>query len=180
MTLAPDPSLQAWLDQEDKHTAEIIREHGVFIQYVGGDRCTCCDELGTVPGAGLLDAPSQPSFAYTVGLFGIGHPELLVVGADHSTAGALLNNVAGQIRGGRDLVPGEVLSFEEWAHRVVVETVPNPGEIAFAANRFYQRPDEYSVELLQLTYDDRQGRFPWEDGYANPPWVQPRPGEFRA
>lgn len=84
------------------------------------------------------------------------------------------------IRGGRNIVAGEMLSFTDWPHRVVAEVVPNPGEIAFAANRFYQRPAEASVPLLQLTYDDKSGRFPWEDGYANAPWVQPRPGELRA
>jgi Domain of unknown function (DUF4262) len=47
------------------------------------------------------------------------------------------------------------------------------------ANRFYLRPDEASVPVLQLTYDDRPGRFPWEPGYAVPD-MQPRPGTFRA
>jgi hypothetical protein len=73
-----------------------------------------------------------------------------------------------------------LLEFDNWSHRVTVEEVPNPGEIVFGANRFYQRPDEASVPVLQLTYDDLGGRFPWQDGYANPDWIQPRPGEFRA
>ena len=73
-----------------------------------------------------------------------------------------------------------VLGFgTDWPHRVLVEDVPNPGEIAFAANRYYQRPNEASVPLLQLTYDDRDGRFPTDDGYSNPDWVQPRPGDWR-
>lgn len=158
-----DPSAAAWLDQEDAYTAQVIRRHGVYIQYVHGD-----------------GRRQSPAFAYTVGLYGIGHPELLAVGLDPETAGPLLNEVADGVRAGRDLVPGELLTFAQWAHRVTVEAVPNPGEIAFAANRFYERPDEVSVPLLQLTYDDRNGRFPWEDGYANPSWVQPRPGLFHA
>jgi len=163
MSFEEESSLQAWLDQEDKHTAQTIRKHGTYIQYVGGD-----------------SDHKQTSFAYTVGLFGVGHPELLVLGVSPQTAAGLLNEVAAQVRGGADLVPGEMLTFETWQHRVVVEPVPNPGEIAFAANRFYERPNEFSVQLLQLTYDDRQGRFPWEEGYENPDWVQPRPGAFRA
>jgi hypothetical protein len=174
-----DVPQQAWLDQEDRHTAELIRRFGVYIQYVGGERCTCC-EAGTGG-----DVPKRPTdmespFAYTVGLFGIGHPELLIVGADPGTSATVLNDVSRRIRGGGDLVAGELLTFDGWAHRVVVEVVPNAGEIAFAANRFYQRPREHSVPLLQLTYDDRHGHFPWEDGYSNPSWVQPRPGELRA
>lgn len=37
MTMTPDPALQAWLDQEDRRTADIIRTSGTHIQYVGGD-----------------------------------------------------------------------------------------------------------------------------------------------
>lgn len=163
MTHVPSPAELAWLDQEDKQTAEIIRKHRTFIQYVSGE-----------------PESHQTSFAYTVGLFGVGHAELLVVGLPIPTAGALLNTVSGQIAAGRDLVPGEVLTFEDWAHRVTVEEVPNPAEIAFAANAFYQRPDEHSVPLVQLTYDDKDGRFPWEGGYSVPAWIQPRPGQLRA
>jgi hypothetical protein len=163
MTMTPDPAVTAWLDQEDKRTAQTIRKHGVSLQYVGGDM-----QLRQTP------------FAYTIGLFGMGHPELLVFGLDARTTGLLLNDVSDRVRLGQDIVPGQVLEFEGWSHKVTVESVPNPGEIAFAANRFYQRPDEYSVELLQLTYDDRDGRFPWEDDYGNAVWIQPRPGSFSA
>jgi hypothetical protein len=51
--------------------------------------------------------------------------------------------------------------------------------IVFAANRHYQLPPEYSVPVLQLSYDDKAGRFPWDDGYAAPE-MQPRPGTFDA
>lgn len=177
MTLAPDPSLLAWFDQEDKHTADVIRTHGVYIQYVGGSECSCCDHVGDEP---MTPSDHSTPFAYTVGLFGVGHPELLIVGVDPGTASAVLNDVSARVRARRELVPGELLTFDGWTHRVTVELVPNPGEIAFAANRFYLRPDEYSVPLLQLTYDDRQGRFPWDAGYSNPRWIQPRPGDLRA
>lgn len=180
MTLAPDPSIQAWLDQDDKYTADTIRTYGTCIQYVGGEQCSCCDHFGLSPLTGEQDEFRQPPFAYTVGLFGLGHPELCIVGVDPGTASAVLNDVSARIREGNDLVPGDLLTFEGWTHRVTVESVPNPGEIAFAANRFYQRPDEYSVPLLQLTYDDKQGRFPWDEGYANAASVQPRPGEWQA
>ncbi len=163
MSSNSDLEIQAWLDQEDEHTAQVIRAHGVYIQYVGGD-----------------SALREASFAYTVGLFGLGHPELLIIGVGPNTASGVLNDVSARVRAGSNLVPGEILSFAEWPHRVVVEFVPNAGEIAFAANRFYQRPSEASVPLFQLTYDDKGGRFPWEAGYANEPWVQPRPGEMRA
>lgn len=159
-----DPShLTAWLDQEDRRTTETIRTYGVYIQYVIGD-----------------PPRQETSFSYTTGLFGLAHPELLVFGLPPATAHALLNHLAGRVRDGHDLIPGEMLTFDDWPHRVVPEAVPNPGQILLAANRFYQRPPEHSVPALQLTTDDRGGRFPWDDGYEFPAWLQPRPGEFSA
>jgi hypothetical protein len=35
------------------------------------------------------------------------------------------------------------------------------------------------VAAFQLSYDDEEGRFPWDDGYATPE-LQPRPGTFTA
>jgi hypothetical protein len=72
-----------------------------------------------------------------------------------------------------------LITSEDWQRRIIAEQVPNPGEIVFAANRHYWRPPEHSVPVLQLSYDDEAGRFPWERGHAEPT-TQPRPGTFRA
>ncbi len=156
-----DPAAQAWLDQEDSHVADTIRRHGWLVEYVFG-------------GEG-----DGPPFAYTVGLFGLGHPELVIVGTDHHTAHNVLNHLGERIRSGRDLVAGELLTFEHWQHRLVVEQLPNPGDTLFSANRFYGRPSEASVPAFQLSYDDKAGRFPWDAGYAAPE-MQPRPGTWNA
>jgi Domain of unknown function (DUF4262) len=163
--------IQAWLDQEDARMASAIRQHGWIIEYIGGGECSApeCD--------GADD--EGPPFAYTVGMFGLHHPKLLVFGLDPLDAYGLLNTTSARISAGETLIPGQMLEFEEWGHRVVVEEVPNPGEIVFTANRYYQRPDEHSVPVFQLTYDDGLGRFPWDAGYAEPE-RQPRPGTFRA
>ena len=76
-------------------------------------------------------------------------------------------------------MPGQLIEFGDWPHHIVPEIVPNPGEIVFGANGFYQRPDSASVPVLQLSYDDSNGLFPWDDGYVAPE-LQPRPGTFRA
>jgi len=158
-----DPQMQSWLDQEDTAVAQTIRKHGLFIQFVyGGER----------------NVPS--TFAYTVGLFGLGHPELVVAGVDPGTAAGLLNHLGDRVRGGDNLLPGQLLTFDEWPHKVMVEELPNPGEVLLAANRHYQRPPEASVEAYQLTYDDLAGCFPWDPAYANAPDIQPRPGTWRA
>jgi hypothetical protein len=103
----------------------------------------------------------------------------LVFGLDPSTTSQLLNHLGSRIKEGEAVVAGIEIEFDEWSHKVVPELVPNPGEIVFEANRFYQRPDEASVPVLQLSYNDPDGRYPWEDEYAAP-HLQPRPGSFRA
>jgi hypothetical protein len=159
---------QAWLDQEDAHTTAMIRKHGLYITYVGpcGPSCHGGEENG-------------PPFAYTVGLFGLHHPELLILGAPPETAAGVLNDLGRRVKSGENLLPGDMVTFDQWPHRIIPEVVPNPGEIVFVANRYYARPDEFSVPVLQLSYDDEAGRFPWEPGYAAPD-MQPRPGTFRA
>jgi Domain of unknown function (DUF4262) len=166
-----DLQTAAWLDQADAYNADRIRRYGWAIQYVAGDMCSAprCDCAKT----------GNPAFAYTVGLFGLSHPELLILGADPATAMGVLNNLGHRIRAGGDVIPGHLITFREWPHRIIAEESPNPGEIVYAANRYYQRPRDQSVPVLQLTYDDRQGRFPWDEGYSAPQ-LQPRPGEFRA
>ena len=151
-----DPQTTAWLDQEDARLAQTIRRHRLAVQYVGRG-----------------EEPDEPPFAYTVGLFGVGHPELVAVGLEHEMACGLLNRVAEMVLDGRDLVPGEVIS-ESGEEILAVELLPNPGEVLFSANRFYQRPDEYSVPAYQLTWAHPGGIFPWDPSYPCPPECQPR------
>jgi hypothetical protein len=167
-----DLEIQAWLDQEDAHTAAMIRRYGWFINYVGA-----CELLDTRREDG--EEYEGPPFAYTVGLFGLHHPELLILGVSQDVAAGVLNNLGDRVRAGKELMPGQIVTFDEWPHRIIPEPVPNPGEIVFAANRFYVRPSEHSVPVLQLSYDDRARRFPWEPEYVAPE-MQPRPGTFRA
>jgi hypothetical protein len=166
-----DARTQAWLDQEDARIAAVIRKWGWAITYVGGSDCgrPGCDEP---PGDG-------PPFAYTTGLFGLGHPELLVFGLNPHDAAGLINSLGDRIKEGEALLPGMEITVGEWPHKVIPEQVPNPGEIVFEANRFYQRPSQASVPVLQLSYDDDGGRFPWDEGFSQP-GMQPRPGTFRA
>ncbi len=158
-----DPQTVAWLDQEDARLAQTIRNHRLAVQYV-------------FPG----EDGDEPAFGYTVGLFGLGHPELVVVGLSSEGTHRMLNGAADLVVHGRDLVPGEVVRHDDGQPVFVVEVVPNPGEILFSANRFYQRPDEYSVPAFQLTWAHRNGSFPWDDAYPCGPECQPRPGTWRA
>jgi hypothetical protein len=158
-----DAQTIAWLDQEDARLAQTIRTHRLAVQYVAAG-----------------EESDEPGFGYTVGLFGLGHPELVAVGLDYDTAGRLLNKVAALVVDGRDLVPGEVLRDDDGVPVITVEVVPNPAQILFSANRFYQRPDEYSVPAFQLTWALDGGIFPWDEGFPCDPACQPRPGTWSA
>ncbi|HEX9853898.1 MAG TPA: DUF4262 domain-containing protein [Acidimicrobiia bacterium] len=164
-----DARTRAWIDQEDAQMRTVVRRHGWMIRYVGGG----CN----VPGC---ECPPDdgPAFAYTVGLFGLAHPELLIFGVAPETAMSVLNALGERIRSGEDLIPDRLVSLPQWPHHLIPETVPNPGAIAFDANRFYRRRRAGSVPVLQLGYCDDEDRFPWEDGYSGP--EQPRPGTFTA
>jgi hypothetical protein len=158
-----DPQTVAWLDQEDAHLAQTIRTHRWAVQFVG-------------PG----DDPAEPSFGYTVGLFGLGHPELVIVGLGCDNTHGILQRVARMVADGRDLVAGELLQWSDWGGLIVVEQVPNPGEVVLSANRFYERPAEFSVPAYQLTWSHADGSFPWDEAYPCGPECQPRPGTWRA
>ena len=162
--MATDPQTTAWLDQEDAHLAQTIRVHQWAVQYVGAG-----------------DEADEPPFGYTVGLFGLGHPELVLVGLGPKTTHDVLDRVAGVVSDGGDLVAGELLEWPEWADiRLVVEVLPNPGEVVLVANRFYERPAEYSVPAYQLTWAFPDHCFPWEGEGPEDPGAQPRPGAWRA
>ena len=117
-----DPQTTAWLDQEDAHLARVIRQHRWAVQYVGSG-----------------EEDDEPCFGYTIGLFGLGHPELGLVGLGADTTHGVLQRVAGEVAAGRDLVPGELIDRDDRPGRLFVEDSPNPGEVVLGANRFHQR-----------------------------------------
>ena len=158
-----DPQTTAWLDHEDAHLSHVIRRHRWAVQYVG------------------CEGDDEPPFGYTIGLFGLGHPELVVVGLGVDTAHAVLQRVAEDVAAGRDLVPGELVRWDDGRPgQLCVEPSPNPGEVLLGANRFYRRPPEHSVPAFQLTWTHEDGAFPWEPGWPCGPGCQPRPGTWRA
>ena len=148
--MTSDPQIVAWLDQEDAHLAQVIRTHRFAVQLVGaGDR------------------PDEPPFGYTIGLFGLGHPELVVAGLDSGPTHRLLDHAAELVTAGRNLVVGEILRWEG-REAVYVAASPNAGDVVLGANRFYQRPAEVSVPAYQLIWAHGGEVFPWDDGYPCP------------
>lgn len=187
-------ALRAFEDRERSQITAHIRTHGVHLTYVSSDgECDCCRELGegvhdvidSDPLATLFGGPEklpprldQP-LCYTIGLYGVGHPELVVLGLPMDVAMPLLNAAAHQVTGHhQDLVPGQLVPHLRL--QILVEEIPNPGMVVFAANDYYRRPFFESLPAYQLTWSDPQGRFPWDEGHDGGPWGQPRPGTYRA
>jgi hypothetical protein len=161
-----DPiALQQWEDQQLARLRENIRRHGWAVQGVLGDH----DQ-------------HDPGFSYTVGLWGFGHPELVVFGLDHRHAGQLLNEVGEQIRAGQTLVDSEGTHANSIhpTHYLRVFPVPNPQSLILVAQELYRTDGGRVVPALQLVYADVNGVYPWEPRYRYPRWLQPMPGTYAA
>ncbi|GAA3512777.1 hypothetical protein GCM10022234_04280 [Aeromicrobium panaciterrae] len=146
----------------DADYLELIREkistYGWFIQYVERDR-------------------RRPSFAYTVGLTPMGHPELLVTGLTPRRAGNLLNPIAHGLMSHDDpaYVAGE---RHTWPDRLTVEVVDvaEPTVHLVMANAIYGP----LLRAVQLVYADDRGRWPWQVGFRGTQPVLGRRADFRA
>ncbi|PRZ42698.1 uncharacterized protein DUF4262 [Antricoccus suffuscus] len=114
----------AWLDQEDAWMRETVRKNGWAITYVGGDGCT-------YPGCECGDERDAEDtvFGYTVGLHGLGHPELLMYGCDPGTTSLVLNTLGRWIRGGGQPRKGVDYTIDGFGFALQFQTVPNPEEI---------------------------------------------------
>ena len=159
MTRPSKSEIAAWNEQQERRVTACIREYGCFIQAVAGER-------------------EIPPFAYTVGLYELGHPELITFGLDTESASGTLNWFFGCIRDGAQLTSGEIVEPPGSDTRFLVEEFPDAGTALRAANRHYHRRREASVRAYQLTWDV-DGAFPWEPGYPYSELLQPRPGHFR-
>lgn len=182
------PAQVAYFDQFRAQTTVAIRRWGCMVQYVSNEiECSCCAAEGLDRAARRArrgdrrrGGPPMPPFAYTIGLHGVGHPELLVFGLGFEPAKVLLTRLAHEVRDhGVQLVEGEVIARDRALDRpLLVEGLPNPGEILVQANSYYRRPSEGSVDALQLSWCDPLGRWPGDPACLAPAATQPRPGTF--
>jgi len=159
--------VEGYRRRETTRLREVIGRFGVALQLVLGEL-----------------ARRSPGFGYTIGLTEVDHPELLLFSEDPAAAADALNDLAADVLAGTPLDPGEVVWADRWPHRMLVEEVPNPRDIALAAARYYRRPSSRPgarpLRLLQLSSACDHGLLPGRDGYCRPGWLQPRPGEFSA
>lgn len=120
-----------------------------------------------------------PPFAYTIGLWNLGHPEIVVFGLDFGCSVHLLDALArGVANGGSRLRDGDEVAADGLPVRLF--GVRNPGDIVFRANQFFAMAPDESVPVLQAIYPDDSGVWPWEPGCRLPRGGQPMPGTFVA
>jgi hypothetical protein len=112
--------------------------------------------------------PEGPKFSYTIGLYlSFGHPELLVAGLPPEKAMPIVNLIGERVAKGEAFASGtvstEILRNLPVSFRAV-DPAHYPEWIGLGL-WFYRslRPGE--LPLLQIVWPDREGRFPWDEGF---------------
>jgi len=126
-----------------------VASSGWLVQAVTGDR---------------LHAP----FSYTVGLTGLGLPELVVTGLRARPAAVLLNGVAEHACHAAPPEHGEVVDLDDGTRLEAVD-LPHPDAHLFVAQEVYGA----AVRAMQLVWADDRGRWPWERGHRGGRGGQP-------
>ncbi len=122
-------------------------EHGWAVQYVESDRSP---------------------LAYTVGLHDCGLPELLMTGVSAQRAMRLLNIVAGDMMGGKSLIPGQKIAVRSGPLVEIVEVANPDAHMEWAVA--FGGPE---VRALQLVWADGRGRWPWAAAFSDGRGRQP-------
>lgn len=127
----------------------------------------------------VMSVEGWPPFAYTIGLWSRGHPELCVFGIEHHQACALLNEIAQRVVDGARVDDGDEFECNHGLPLTAFR-LPDPGQVVLRANWFYRRKPRNSVPALQLVHPDVHGTWPWEPDCHQFPGAQPMPGTFDA
>lgn len=110
--------------------------------------------------------PSEPSFAYTIGLAEtFGHPEIMMIGFEPQLMMQLLNGIGEAIRSGTpvgdwDSSDKVVTGYPVWFRQVSDEVARSWARGASERCRANGSP----FSLLQMFLPDPNGLFPWESG----------------
>jgi hypothetical protein len=165
--VARDPSLNELADLRCNHEASRERPGAPWARqdraedFIAGAVQQFGWAVQLIPAGG----EAEPAFAYTVGLFAsFGHPELIVFGLRHEVMHAMLNACGERVRRGTKLAPGVLLDDILEQHPVRLRAV--------VERRSYEQHVGYAMwfndggdfPLLQVTWPDKRGCFPGDDG----------------
>jgi Domain of unknown function (DUF4262) len=114
-----------------------VRRYGWTVQYVLGEDSR------------------NPSFAYTIGLSRVRHPEIILFDRPPEQAFHALRQLAWPVVTGLSFDEGDDLSdFYPPGERAELLRFPDSSTHLFAANALYRRDDEPPVPALQLLWPD--------------------------
>jgi hypothetical protein len=130
------------VDQYDAWRRETIRRHGWAVQAVLGDA-------------------DGPPFAYTVGLTGFGHPELILFATSQATAAAVLNDLGERVRAGQRLGADERVRLPGGEVRLLA--FPESARWLLGANELYRLPGGPPVPALLVMPEDGLAATPGDD-----------------
>ena len=135
------------LDADDREFVSIVREHGWHHMTVAPD------EAG-------------PGFSYTTGFWLSGFPEIIVFAFKQEIASDVLWHMFRSQKSGNSY-PVSVVTNDIFdnlpACLLPVSTRNYPDYLGW--NRWFYGGDTFSC--LQLVWTDREGRFPWQAGFAS-------------
>jgi hypothetical protein len=108
----------------------------------------------------------DPPFAFSVGLFAnFAHPELIIFGLRPENAQAIINDVCDRAAAGHKFADGDISDdFLADGYKVCFRDVPltiYPDYLGTAI-WFYRKSGPFPC--LQIIWQDRNRRFPWEAG----------------
>jgi hypothetical protein len=101
-----------------------------------------------------------PPFSYTVGLTNFDrHPELVIVGVDHETAAAILDELSRRVQAGERLTASQRLEgLAETDYPMTLLAVTDPASHLVVARRLLGG----ELTALQVVWPDPDGHFAWE------------------
>ena len=113
-----------------------------------------------------------PQYAYTVGFTDtLTHPEVIVIGLGHESAGMLLNAIGERIRR-HGALKTDTRYTDLLSNGLGLSFVEAPEDKARdlmrLANWYYEAAGRHAgirYRVLQLVWPDSGGRLPWEPGY---------------
>jgi hypothetical protein len=138
--------MRAGKDDAERKTLFDIKNHGLHIVHV-------------------FESEENPRFSYTVGLHeNYLHPEVIIIGLKHELSQVLLNNMAYDIKNGKNLTVGE---FHEG---VLDDFLCYFGEVPKSEYKefvgwaiwFYEG---YDFSLVQCVYPTVGGKFVWDKDF---------------
>lgn len=110
----------------------------------------------------------KPAFAFSLGHFHReNHPEIIVIGLPAEVAHQLLNIAVVKMVGAKEKVE-PFKKYTDFTEGVSVAFVPVDleyyGEYLGYANWYYGSLEK-PFPAVQMVWPDREGKYPWEDGY---------------